>query len=105
MLLLITPNRQVVVNRHRPVGWKTEWLKSEDMSAAASPGDQLRRAVRLRFFNNKEVLAERSLLFYKPEDDDKTGGTISGNKMMAYVLLKIMKKCFNDDITSFKVDR
>ena len=44
---------------HRPVGWKTEWLKSEDMSDAASPGDTLRRAVRLRFFNNQEVLAER----------------------------------------------
>ena len=44
---------------HRPVGWKTEWLKSEDMSDAASPGDKLRRAVRLRFFNNQEVLAER----------------------------------------------
>ena len=47
------------LERHRPVGWKTEWLKSEDMSDAASPGDKLRRAVRLRFFNNQEVLAER----------------------------------------------
>ena len=79
------------------MGWKTEWLKSEDMSAAASPGDQLRRAVRLRFFNIKEVLAERSLLFYKPEED-KTGGTLSANKKMVYVLLKIMKKCFNADL-------
>ena len=85
------------LERHRPVGWKTEWLKSEDMSAAASPGDQLRRAVRLRFFSNKEVLAERSLLFYKPEED-KTGGTLSANKKMVYVLLKIMKKCFNADL-------
>ena len=93
------------LEKNRPVGWKTEWLKSEDMSAAASPGDQLRRAVRLRFFNNQEVLAERSLLFYKPEDEDKTGGTLSGNKKKVYVLLKIMKKCFNADITSFKVDR
>ena len=49
------------------------------------------------------VLAERSLLFYKPEDGDKTGGTLSGNKKKVYVLLKIMKKIFNADITSFKV--
>ena len=89
--------------KNRQVGWKTEWRKSEDMSAAASPGDKLRRAVRLRFFNNQEVLAERSLLFYKPEDGDKTGGTLSGNKKKVYVLLKIMKKIFNADITSFKV--
>ena len=53
------------LERHRPVGWKTEWLKSEDMSDAASPGDKLRRAVRLRFFNNQEVLAERVSIITK----------------------------------------
>ena len=47
------------LQRHRPVDWKTEWLKSEDMSDAVRQGDGLRRAVRLRFFNNRDVLAER----------------------------------------------
>ena len=74
------------------------------MSDAASPGDKLRRAVRLRFFNNHEVLAEQSLLFLKPEDEEnKSGGTLSGNKKLDYVVMKIMKKCADADITSFKV--
>ena len=97
-------DKRAWLERHRPVGWKTEWLKSEDMSAAASPGDKLRRAVRLRFFNNQEVLAEQSLLFLKPEDEEnKSGGTLSGNKKLDYVVMKIMKKCADADITSFKV--
>ena len=47
------------LEQHRPVGWRTEWDKSEDMSDAAGPGDGLRRAVRLRFFNHQDVIAEQ----------------------------------------------
>ena len=50
------------LEKHRPVSWKNEWLKSEDMSDAASPGDKLRRAVRLRFYNNNDVIPERVII-------------------------------------------
>ena len=50
------------LEKHRPVGWKNEWLKSEDMSDAAGPGDKLRRAVRLRFYNNNDVIPERVII-------------------------------------------
>ena len=39
----------------------------------------------------------------KPKDENKSGGTLSGDKKKVYVLLKILKKCFGADITSFKV--
>ena len=56
-------DKRAWLRRHRPVDWKTEWIKSEDMSDAARQGDGLRRAVRLRFFNNRDVLAERVYFF------------------------------------------
>ena len=41
------------------VDWKTEWDKSEDNSEASGEGDGLKRAVRLRFFNSMDVIAEQ----------------------------------------------
>ena len=40
----------------------------------------------------------------RQEDENNSGGTLSGNKKLVYVLLKIIKKCTNADVTSFKVD-
>ena len=41
------------------------------------------------------------MLFLKPGD---SGGTLSGNKRFVYVMMKILKKCYEDvNITSFKV--
>ena len=56
-------DKRAWLRRHRPVDWKSEWIKSEDMSDATRQGDGLRRAVRLRFFNNRDVLAERVDIF------------------------------------------
>ena len=52
-------DKRAWLEQHRPVGWRAEWDKSEDMSDAAGPGDGLRRAVRLRFFNHQDVIAEQ----------------------------------------------
>ena len=48
----------------RPYLWYPEWEKTEDMSDAASEGDGLRRAVRLRNYNGVDVLAEQVLNIY-----------------------------------------
>ena len=42
------------------------------------------------------------LLFYR-EGDEEMSGTLAGNKKKVYVLLKILKKCTDASITSFKV--
>ena len=43
-------------------------------------------------------------MFLKPEDENGSGGTLSGNKKLVYVMMKILKKCYEDvNITSFKV--
>ena len=47
------------LEKTRPYLWYPEWEKTEDMSDAASDGDGLRRAVRLRNHNGVEVLAEQ----------------------------------------------
>ena len=47
----------------------------------------------------------QSVLFLKPGDENDSGGTLSGNKRLVYVLMKILKKCYEDvNITSFKVE-
>ena len=38
-------------------GWLTEWIKTEDMSEAAS--DDSLRTVRFRFINTEEVIVEQ----------------------------------------------
>ena len=46
----------------------------------------------------------QSVLFLKQGDENDSGGTLSGNKKKVYVLMKILKKCYEDvNITSFKV--
>ena len=45
--------------REKLVGWKTEWDKSEDNREASSEGDDLKRSMRLRFFNFQDVIAEQ----------------------------------------------
>ena len=52
---------------------------------------------------NDNVIPFQSLLFLKQGDNVKSG-TLSGNKKKVYVILKLMKKCYNADITSFKVN-
>ena len=52
-------DKRAWLEKHRPVGWKVEWDKTEDMSDAVKEGDYLRRAVRLRFHNHRDVLAEQ----------------------------------------------
>ena len=47
------------LEKTRPYLWYPEWEKTEDMSDAASEGDGLRRAVRLRNHNGVDVLAEQ----------------------------------------------
>ena len=43
-------------------------------------------------------------MFLKPEDENGSGGTLSGKKKLVYVMMKILKKCYEDvNITSFKV--
>ena len=44
------------------------------------------------------------MLFLKPGDENGSGGTLSGKKRLVYVMMKILKKCYEDvNITSFKV--
>ena len=52
-------DKRAWLEKYRPVGWKVEWDKTEDMSDAVKEGDDLRRAVRLRFHNHRDVLAEQ----------------------------------------------
>ena len=50
-------------------------------------------------------LSFQSVLFLKPGNENDSGGTLSGNKRLVYVLMKIFKKCYKDvNITSFKVE-
>ena len=61
-------DKRAWLENHRPVGWRTEWDKSVDMSDAVKEGREegkksgLRRAVRLRFYNNMDVLAEQVVI-------------------------------------------
>ena len=47
------------------------------------------------------ILTLQCLLFYRPGDEKKSG-TLSGNKKKVYVMLKVLKKCTDANITSFK---
>ena len=51
-------HKRAWLEKHRPVGWKAEWDKSEDMSDATGENDGLRRGIRLRFFNFQDVIPE-----------------------------------------------
>ena len=46
----------------------------------------------------------QSILFLKQGDDETgSGGTLSGNKLLVYVIMKILKKCTDAKLTSFKM--
>ena len=51
-------HKRACLEEHRPVGWKSEWDKSEDMSDATGENDGLLRGIRLRFFNFQDVIPE-----------------------------------------------
>ena len=51
-------HKRAWLEKHRPVGWKAEWDKSEDMSDATGENDGLRRGVGFRFFNFQDVIPE-----------------------------------------------
>ena len=90
------------MEKNRPVNWLPEWFKSVDTSEAATEEeDYLIRSVRLRRVNPSLVIPEQCMLFLRPGDEDGSGGTLSGNKLKVYVVLKIMKKITDEDITSF----
>ena len=85
----------------RMPGWLTEWIKTEDMSEAAS--EDTTRSVRLRFINPEEVIVEQCILFLKGDDPEGHGGTLSGNKLFVYIIMKILKKCTDAKLQSFKM--
>ena len=47
------------LEKHRPLLWRTEWQKTEDMTEAAGDNDGLYRPVRLRFANGQDVWVEQ----------------------------------------------
>ena len=51
-------HKRAWLEKHRPVGWRAEWDKSEDMSDATGDNDGLLRGIRLRFFNFQDVIPE-----------------------------------------------
>jgi len=89
------------LEKMRMPGWLTEWIKTEDMSDGAS--DDSSRSVRLRFINPEEVIVEQCILFLKGDDPNGQGGTLSGNKLLVYIIMKILKKCTDAKLQSFKI--
>ena len=55
-------DKRAWLEEHRPVGWRQEWDKSEDMSDATGENDGLRRGIRLRFFNFQDVIPEEVII-------------------------------------------
>ena len=100
------------LEEERLVDWRKEWDKSEDNSEASGEKDGLKRSIRLRLINFKDVIPEQAMFNYSfliltqhlavPLVLQRRE-TLPGNKKKVYVLLKILKKCTNADITSFKV--
>ena len=89
------------LEKMRMPGWLTEWIKTEDMSDGASEDSS--RSIRLRFINPEEVIVEQCILFLKGDDPNGKGGTLSGNKLLVYVIMKILKKCTDAKLQSFKM--
>ena len=89
------------LEKMRMPGWLTEWIKTEDMSDGASEDSS--RSIRLRFINPEEVIVEQCILFLKGGDPNGKGGTLSGNKLLVYVIMKILKKCTDAKLQSFKI--
>ena len=55
-------HKRAWLEKHRPVGWRAEWDKSEDMSDATGDNDGLLRGIRLRFFNFQDVIPEEVII-------------------------------------------
>ena len=55
-------HKRAWLEQHRPVGWRAEWDKSEDMSDATGDNDGLLRGIRLRFFNFQDVIPEEVII-------------------------------------------
>ena len=88
------------LEKHRPVRWKEEWFKTEDLSDCLE--EDTESSIRLRFYNDIDVIPEESLWFLK-EGDHKKSGTLAGNKSKVYVVMKILRNCSSSNIKSFKV--
>ena len=56
----------LVTEREKMAGWKTEYDKTLDNSAAAGVNDGLPRPVRLRCYNMKDVIVEQVAIFHRP---------------------------------------
>ena len=54
------------LEEHRPVMWRTEWRKTENMRDAARADDGLLRPVRLRFANGRDVWVEQVSRYIRP---------------------------------------
>ena len=50
----------------------------------------------MRFLNPDEVIVEQFILFMDE-------GTLSGNKLLVYVVMKILKKCTDAKLQSYKM--
>ena len=94
-------DKRAWLEKMRMPGWLTEWIKTEDMSDGASEDSS--RSIRLRFINPEEVIVEQCILFLKEDDPNGQGGTLSGNKLLVYIIMKILKKCTNAKLQSFKI--
>jgi len=79
----------------RPVGWREEMGKLEDMfSAGAYPG--VTRSVRIRCISPGVVIPSQALLFLSPD-------TLEGEKLDVYCLGKMLKYFTRADVTSYKL--
>ena len=84
--------------RERPVGWLEEFSKLEGMTYAASaPHLQISKSwpVKFRLINKDTVLPGQTLLFMRDE-------TLQGQKLYAYVLLKVLKYCTGSSARSYQ---
>ena len=84
----------------RMPGWLTEWFKTEDLSEATSneeAEDDLKiRISRLRFINIEEVIADPCILFLDRH-------SLAGNKKSVYIIMKVLKKCADANLTSYQM--
>jgi len=92
-------NAENYLMRERPVGWLEERSKLEDMSAAAASPHLLTQnkswPVKFRLINRDTVLPSQTLLFMNDS-------VLSGNKLQAYTMLKILKYCTGSSARSYQ---
>ena len=84
--------------RKRPVGWLEELSKLENMTAAAASAHLLISKswpVKFRLINKDRVLPGQTLLFMNDQ-------VLEGNKLQAYVIIKILKYCTGSSARSYQ---